>query len=414
MANILVIDSDARRLQETAAALRQSGAETQVAATPGEAWPLLDGQPPPDLVVLAGTPDAMTAIADFCARLKTTPGPAKPLFAYVPGDNEAGRLHLLENGADEAVTGPAWLTELRAVVAGGRPDQPAAGQQQMFFKLKTGELGNVLQFLNFSARNGRLDITFANDHGSGHLYLAQGEVIHAECAGLTGLEAIAEMLGQGDAEGQFFETNILPSPEMALPLSQLMIEATVLADENREARQAFADLDAFPRRDVPACPADSGPDGQVVWNEIDGATPVGVLVAELGLELIRGLRALNQLLAAGTISILPGNAPEVTLEARLDSLLRRTRRRVLNAATTERQGMLLAHLETLAGLRAPGPSDYLGTTLVHFPESVSIQFATCRCDCGNQALQIEGSPVACARCGTPLLPRNRAVYRLSG
>jgi DNA-binding response OmpR family regulator len=412
VANILVIDSDSRRLQETAAALRQSGAETQTVATTAEAGPLLTAQPPPDVVVVAGTPDAMVGIADFCARLKTAASTVKTLFAYVPGDQEAGRLRLLENGADDVVTGPAWLTELRTVVAGGRADSQAAGQQQMFFKLKTGELGNVLQFLNFSARNGRLDITFANDHGGGHLYLAQGEVIHAECAGLTGMEAIAEMLGQGDAEGQFFETSALPPPEMALPLSQVMIEATVLADENREARQAFADLNAFPRREAPACPEDSAPEELLVWNEIDGATPVGVLVAELGLELTRGLRALNKLLAAGAINVQPGNTPAVTLEARLDSLLRRTRRRVLDATTAERRGVLLAHLETLASLRAPSPNDYLGTTLVHFPDSVSIQFATCRCSCGNQALQIEGSPVACARCGTPLLPRNRAVYRL--
>lgn len=412
MANILVIDSDSRRLQETAAALRQSGAEMQTVATPAEAEPLLNSQSPPDMVVVAAPPDGMTGIAEFCARLKTASSTAAALFAYVPGDHEAGRLRLLENGADEAVTGSAWLTELRTLVIGGRTNSPAAGQQQMFFKLKTGELGNVLQFLNFSARNGRLNIAFANDHGGGQLYLAQGEVIHAECAGLTGMDAIAEMLGQGDAEGQFFETSSLPSPEMALPLSQVMIEATVLADENREARQAFADLDAFPRRDVPACPADSAPDELLAWNEIDGATPVGVLVAELGLELTRGLRALNKLLAAGAISVLPGNTPEVTLDARMDSLLRRTRRRVLEAATAERRGILLAHLETLASLRAPSPGDYLGTTLVHFPDSVSIQFATCRCSCGNQALQVEGSPVACARCGTPLLPRNRAVYRL--
>ncbi len=412
MANILVIDSDSRRLQETAAALRQTGAKTQTIATAAEAESLLNGQSPPDVIVVAGTPDAMTGMADFCARLKTTASTAKTIFAYVPGDHEAGRLRLLENGADDAVTGSAWLTELRTVVTGGRIDSPTTGQQPMFFKLKTGELGNVLQFLNFSARNGRLDLTFANDHGGGHLYLAQGEVIHAECGGLADLEALAEMLGQGDAEGQFFETSTLPPPEMTLPLSQVMIEATVLADENREARQAFADLNAFPRHAAPACPADSAPEELAVWNEIDGATPVGVLVAELGLEFTCGLRALNKLLTARAITVQPENSPEVTLEARLDSLWRRTRRRVLDATAAERRDVLLAHLETLASLRAPSPNDYLGTSLIHFPDAVSIQFATCRCDCGNQALQIEGSPVACARCGTPLLPRNRAVYRL--
>ncbi|MFA5203266.1 MAG: DUF4388 domain-containing protein [Lentisphaeria bacterium] len=410
--HLLVIDPDPRRREETVTLLQSPETEAQGVATFAEAHPLLEAPTPPEPVVLGVTAAGLSEAAAFCAQSSTGASP-RTVLAYLPGDDEAGRLRLLENGAETAVTGAAWMTELRAAVLGGGTAGAAPAEQQMFFKLKTGELGNVLQFLNFSGRNGRLDITFPGNRDAGHLFISQGEVIQAEYAGLGALEAIAQMLGQGDAEGQFFETTALPAPELLLPLSQLMIEATVLADENREARQAIPDANAIPRRLAADCPADSGPDEQAAWAEMDGATAAGILLAEAGLSPLRGWRALNKLLAAGAIAVLPADSPDISAEARLDSLLRRVRRRIAGAPDNEQRQQRLAHLETLAGLQPPDPGDYLGTTLIHFPDSVSVQFATCLCGCGNQLLMIEGSPVVCARCGTPLWPRNRALYRLA-
>jgi hypothetical protein len=61
--------------------------------------------------------------------------------------------------------------------------------------------------------------------------LAKGTVVHAAFRTFTGLEAMAHMMSQGQIEAIFFEGKAAATTSLELPLSSILLEASVMADE---------------------------------------------------------------------------------------------------------------------------------------------------------------------------------------
>jgi hypothetical protein len=104
----------------------------------------------------------------------------------------------------------------------------------MFFKLQAGELSSALQFLCMTGRQGLLDLNFDGDD-KGVMYLDDGTVVHAEFQGITGLDAMAMMVSAGEADAKFIADRKADSSSLEMPISQLLLEATVRGDELRSA-----------------------------------------------------------------------------------------------------------------------------------------------------------------------------------
>ncbi len=106
----------------------------------------------------------------------------------------------------------------------------AASGLGMYLKLKKGELSNTIQFLCMTGRKGELALQFPNGKRAA-LYLDNKTVVHAQFGNHTGLDALAHMLQQGDADATFYEGKDMPEKTIDMPVSQLLLEASVRSDE---------------------------------------------------------------------------------------------------------------------------------------------------------------------------------------
>jgi hypothetical protein len=106
--------------------------------------------------------------------------------------------------------------------------RPAASE--MYFQLHVGELSNALQFLCMTSRCGQLSLSLP-DGSKGHIFIDNNTVTHAEFGELKDVEAIAAMLAHGNIEARFFDGGRAPEVTNARSVSQLLIEASVMADE---------------------------------------------------------------------------------------------------------------------------------------------------------------------------------------
>ncbi len=192
-----------------------------------------------DMVVCAAHPSLDHALA-LAGKLKET-RPYLPVIVYDRQVREVARIKCLEQGIDEFVpfdevaettiffarllalrNSDATLADLTATQAGQRGE--------MYFQLKDDELSNALQFLCMTAREGRLALKFASGR-SGAIFIGNATISHAEYEGLKGLPAIAKMLAGGSMEARFFEGRQPGEITNTRPISQVLIEASVLADE---------------------------------------------------------------------------------------------------------------------------------------------------------------------------------------
>lgn len=412
MPAIMLVDQDQTRLQALVSSLKTNAVDIRPAADGASAWRLIQSQMP-NLVICSAAPAVEDSLI-LCRRLKLS-GHATPFVAYTPAEDEALRLLFLEGGADDFVTVDA-LTELlrsmSAEPAATTAATPQVQQQQMFFRLRTGELGNVLQFLGFSQRTGRLEISFdSKTKDKANIGLVRGEVVHAEYCGVDGLEAVALLLSRGDAEAYFFDDEQMPGSEITVGLSQLLIEATVLSDEIRDAQTAITDFELFVQPGTPPKPDAMDADMASLWALIDGNSTIKEMLAEAPFGELRCKRALKKLLDIQAAKTVTAADAGVTPRSRAESLFRRFCRHLDKLEDAAQQKVLLSHLATLAR-RDTSASEYLNVVMLNFPASLKIVHAACRCECGSQAFLVEGSEVECSRCGSKLIVRSSASYSL--
>ena len=237
--NIILIDAQPERRKKLADALSSARARLTPTESVEQAVEAA-GHSPADLLLHAC--DNLAALPSI-RRLKLSL-PGCPLVVYTENFREITRLRTMEIGADEMVQVEVLGQEIEpflppvpaAPPAGGeaamedKPAVPAAPKGQMYLQLNAGEISNALQFLCMTSRHGQLVLTFSNET-KGNVFLKRNAIVHADYMGEPGMVAIARMLGQGETEALFLE-GIDPVEEtIQQPLSQTLLEASVLADE---------------------------------------------------------------------------------------------------------------------------------------------------------------------------------------
>lgn len=235
---LLLVDRNERQAQLRARSLETiTLAVTAALAVPGHIG-VPTAPPVPDLVCCCARPRE-EALAD-CRALRALL-PTAPIIVY-GGDpaHETTRLRFLEAGADEFVRDEELMTAVAACLpdaARSRAPKPAAEASpsetgsRMLFSLHAGEISNVVQFLSYSTRTGVLVLTFQGAAAPGRVFFENGQVVHVEDAGGTGVDGLAAMFLRGDSEGRFFDGVSATQKSVQVTTSHLLMEAVIRADE---------------------------------------------------------------------------------------------------------------------------------------------------------------------------------------
>ena len=177
--------------------------------------------------------------------------PTLPLLCYTPRFRETKRTRLIEHGADELVP----ETNIEALLDDILPqylqknyvqskhhdttehpsDIPPEDNHTMKFQLTKGEISNVLQFLCTTSREGLLKVFFPDGHKA-DIHIADKTLTSVDFAGNKGIHALAAMLNkEGERQAYFLEGQKAPEPDHRKPLSQILLEASVIADESQSS-----------------------------------------------------------------------------------------------------------------------------------------------------------------------------------
>ncbi|MDT8389765.1 MAG: DUF4388 domain-containing protein [Lentisphaeria bacterium] len=197
-----------------------------------------EAPPPRRLLVAHAEGDSFTRALSEAISLKER-YPSLPVVLYAEKVREVSRLRCLEQGLDECVTRDQFVSTVTALARLLPPASPklsssgveSKSTSQMYFQLNGDELSNALQFLCMTSRDGRLKLKFESG-GSGSVFIGGGTVIHAEFGDDEGIPAIARMLRSGAMEARFFDGSKAPKVTNTAPISGVLIEASVMADES--------------------------------------------------------------------------------------------------------------------------------------------------------------------------------------
>jgi len=241
---ILLIDSEDRHLSRLQQELSAAGHAVAGARSAKPALEKIAAEQPAAVLMAVSTVDG--ALLETVSRLRHAVG-WMPLVIYSDRFREVTRMRFMEAGADDFVPAEAasqTVTELlcsarhqpgqkprqKKTVAADPSPAPAREASAMYFKLQGGELSNALQFLCMSSRAGELEISLAGEK-KGSLFIDQNTVSHAQFQDLEGIEALTRLLCVEQLEARFFEGRQSPRVTNQRMISQLLIEASVLADE---------------------------------------------------------------------------------------------------------------------------------------------------------------------------------------
>lgn len=199
---------------------------------------LMEAGPPTRLIIACSGGVSFDDAMEAALSLKEI-YPAVPVILYGETVRDVLRLRCIEKGLDEClprnklVPGVLFLAKLLPPPESPPTpvSAPGTSSEQMFLRLNGDELSNALQFLCMTSREGRLTLTFESGK-SGVVFTGDKTVTHAEFDEHEGIPAIARMLKNGDMEARFFDGLKPPRVTNETPISNVLIEASVLADES--------------------------------------------------------------------------------------------------------------------------------------------------------------------------------------
>ncbi len=134
-----------------------------------------------------------------------------------------------------------------------QPVRPERGK--MVFSLNEGELANVIQFLSITDRTGELKVVISLDESCGYIYFRKGEVYHARFGQSEGVEAVSCAITGGECMAYFTDEVMVEERSVTLAVSNLLVQATVLADQMENTVAAEGTVEAAGAEDQPSAPS---------------------------------------------------------------------------------------------------------------------------------------------------------------
>lgn len=164
-------------------------------------------------------------------------------------------------------------------------------------------LADLLKMLAAGGQSGRLQIAAGAGHGE--LYLAQGEVVHADCDMRTGEAAFARLVGWPNGQFRFEPGVSAPERTIEKPLDRLLAESARAASEREAIRRVIPNMEAVPqlaRKSPGPTVTIDGRDWELLAL-IDGNRTAADLAVAVGAEDIDMAKALYRLKVAGLVEL---------------------------------------------------------------------------------------------------------------
>jgi DNA-binding response OmpR family regulator len=216
---LLVAEDDRSTLSLYRAGLKGlAGFNILMAQNGAEALEILSREPVHVLVTDLNMPvmDGFNLIAKV-SRLY----PQVPIIVMTGLDESQHKNTPLQMGAIRILTKPPRLTILMDAIRAAALFEPAG-------MIRGLNLSSILQLLSWEKKSCTLTVRCGS--GLGHLYLRNGEVIHAACHAQDSLLAAYEILGWDRPDIEFVDTCRV-DPTMDLPLTELLLNAAMIADQ---------------------------------------------------------------------------------------------------------------------------------------------------------------------------------------
>ncbi|HJW72492.1 MAG TPA: response regulator [Geothrix sp.] len=149
--------------------------------------------------------------------------PQVPIIVMTGLDESQHKNAPLQLGAIRILTKPPRLTILMDAIRAAAQFEPAG-------MIRGLNLSSILQLLSWERKS--CTLTVKCESGLGHLYLRNGEVIHAACHAQDSLPAAYEILTWDRPDIEFVDTCRVDAT-IDLPLTELLMNAAMITDQLR-------------------------------------------------------------------------------------------------------------------------------------------------------------------------------------
>ncbi|RLB74419.1 MAG: hypothetical protein DRH15_15440 [Deltaproteobacteria bacterium] len=172
-------------------------------------------------------------------------------------------------------------------------------------KLK-GELGiievsSLIQTINQLRKTGKLEILLPNGD-KGEIFFDNGEIIHAHSPDNVGLEALAEILLFKEGEFNFKENIVLPAPSIRMDTDRAIIEAISMVDETQSIKDILSKVIEIKFQSDDS-KVSLNKEELVILMKSDGKKTLGEILSETGMDKVKFLKIIDQLLKKGIITL---------------------------------------------------------------------------------------------------------------
>lgn len=172
-------------------------------------------------------------------------------------------------------------------------------------KLK-GELGiievsSLIQTINQLRKTGKLEILLPNGD-KGEIFFDNGEIIHAHSPDNFGLEALAEILLFKEGEFNFKENIVLPAPSIRMDTDRAIIEAMSMVDETQSIKDILSKVIEIKFQSDDS-KVSLNKEELVILMKSDGKKTLGEILSETGMDKVKFLKIIDQLLKKGIITL---------------------------------------------------------------------------------------------------------------
>ena len=172
-------------------------------------------------------------------------------------------------------------------------------------KLK-GELGiievsSLIQTINQLRKTGKLEILLPNGD-KGEIFFDNGEIIHAHSPDNVGLEALAEILLFKEGEFNFKENIVLPAPSIRMDTDRAIIEAISMVDETQSIKDILSKVIEI-KFQSDGSKVSLNKEELVILIKSDGKKTLGEILSETGMDKVKFLKIIDQLLKKGIITL---------------------------------------------------------------------------------------------------------------
>ncbi len=172
-------------------------------------------------------------------------------------------------------------------------------------KLK-GELGiievsSLIQTINQLRKTGKLEILLPNGD-KGEIFFDNGEIIHAHSPDNVGLEALAEILLFKEGEFNFKENIVLPAPSIRMDTDRAIIEAISMVDETQSIKDILSKVIEI-KFQSDGSKVSLNKEELVILMKSDGKKTLGEILSETGMDKVKFLKIIDQLLKKGIITL---------------------------------------------------------------------------------------------------------------